>query len=136
MIWDINEHDQDEFRSMQDKFIRQKTAVIQLIAIEMQQALPQYGDAFAFMNRSLDISNGVSGRHGHCETLVLDMWTVFVQPDVDAYRFLGMNCCEHTGRIATGNAAKSHRHDKLEADCKDKVDGKNMSPLNKIVRLT
>ena len=136
MIWDINEHDQHEFRSMPDKFIRQKTAVIQLIAIEMQQALPQYGDAFAFMNFSLDISNGVSGRHDHCETLVIDMWTVFVQPEVDAYRFIGMNCCAHTGRIAIGNAAKSHRHDKLEADCKDKVDGKNMSPLNKIVRLT
>ena len=72
-MWDINEHDQHEFRSMQDKFIRQKTAVIQLIAIEMQQALPQYGDAFAFMNRSLDISNGVSGRHYNCDNLVHDM---------------------------------------------------------------
>ena len=97
MIWDINEHDQHEFRGMPDKFIRQKTAVIQLIAIEMQQALPQYGDAFAFMNRSLDISNGVSGRHGHCETLVLDMWTVFAQLDLDEYRLPGMKCCDQMG---------------------------------------
>ena len=111
-IWDLNEHDQREFRSMQDNVIRQRKVVLELMAVEIQQALAQYRDAFALLNRSLDISNGVSGRHFQVDRLVHDI-SCEARHDLDAYRLRGINCCVNSGQAAI---IKCHRRGKWEAD--------------------